>query len=412
MVSVRRVAPFLFLVIALAIPATTALAQKQSSVPPKDLHRIGEHWTAYYPPDPATYPAGSKTHEIKAGDTLWALAQTYYGNSYLWPQLWESNTWITDAHWIYPGDILLVTGEAGDAAAAAGGANAEGAVADSGSGETGALSAVSPRSDLLTGQFGADQMTDSGIPIARIEAESRPLPLATESDIYCYGYIGHPDEPMPNFVQSHEAVDIKYVPRMRNKERPGSAAEGDLIYVSGGAESGLTAGETYVAVVPGQIVKHPATGEILGRHYQYAGQIRILCIEGNRSRAVVVQSCREIPIGARLKPLPQLPIPIARIPPMPQWCDPPSGRTAGYIVDSRGWGLGTSEGNLVQIDLGTNDEIEPGDFLTVWRPSERSDQPRQVIGQIGILTTQAETATAVIVQSKKEIVIGDQVEVR
>ena len=115
MVSVRRVAPVLLLVFA----AATAFAQKQSSTPPRDLHRVGDHWTAYTPPDPATYPAGAKTHEIKAGDTLWALAQTYYGNAYLWPQLWESNTWVTDAHWIYPGDVLLVEGEGGATAAAA-----------------------------------------------------------------------------------------------------------------------------------------------------------------------------------------------------------------------------------------------------------------------------------------------------
>ncbi len=407
MVSVRRVAPFLSLVIALAIPATTAFAQKQSSVPPKNLHRYGDHWTAYEPPDPATYPAGAKTHEIKSGDTLWTLAQQYYGNAYLWPQLWEANTWITDAHWIYPGDVLLVTGEAGDAAAAAGGATADA------SGESGALSAVSPKSsDKLEGEFGADTTTDSGIPIARVEADTRPLPLATESDIYCYGYIGHPQEPMPNYVQSHEAVDIKYVPRQTNPERPGTAAEGDLVYVSGGADTGLVAGETYLAVEPGDIVKHPVTGEIIGRHYQYVGQIRILCLEGNRARAIVTQSCREISIGARLKPLPQLPIPIARVPAMAQWCDAPSGRSQGYIVDTRGWNLGTGDGNLVQIDLGTNDQIEPGDFLTVFRPSERNDQPRQVIGQIGVLTTQAETATAVIVQSRKEIIVGDQVEVR
>ena len=106
MVSVRRVAPVLLLVI-----ATSAFAQRQTSQPPRELHRVGDHWTAYNPPDPSTYPPGAKTHEIKAGDTLWALAQQYYGNAYLWPQLWESNTWITDAHWIYPGDVLLVEGE-------------------------------------------------------------------------------------------------------------------------------------------------------------------------------------------------------------------------------------------------------------------------------------------------------------
>jgi hypothetical protein len=402
---VRRVAPFLSFVIALAIPATGLYAQKQSSVPPRDLHRVGEHWTAYNPPDPATYPAGSKTHEIKSGDTLWELADQYYGNAYLWPQLWESNTWITDAHWIYPGDVLLVTGEAGDAAAAT-------TTGASGELTEGALSAVSPRDDTLSGEFGGSAV-DSGAVAARMTLDNRPLPLATEFDIYCYGYIGHPQEPMPNYIQSHEAVDVKYVPRQKDGDRnAGDAADGDLVYVAGGAETGLTAGETYMIVVPGELVNHPSTGELVGRHYNYAGQLRILCIEGNRSRAVVTQACREIPIGAKLKPLPQLPIPIARIPNMPQWCDAPSGRTNGFIVDTQSWDLGISTGNLVQVDLGSNDALEPGDFLTVYRPSPRADQPRQVLGQLGILTTQADTATAVVVTSRLEMHVGDQVEMR
>src|SRR5437763_9973733 len=105
MVSVRRVAPVLLLVAALP------LLGAEKSRPPRDLHQVGDHWTAYNPPDPSTYPAGAKTHTIKRGDTLWGLAQQQLGNAYLWPQLWESNTWITDAHWIYPGDVLLVEGE-------------------------------------------------------------------------------------------------------------------------------------------------------------------------------------------------------------------------------------------------------------------------------------------------------------
>ncbi|HJT16919.1 MAG TPA: LysM peptidoglycan-binding domain-containing protein, partial [Thermoanaerobaculia bacterium] len=90
---------------------TAAKSSTKSTHPPRELHKVGDHWTPYNPPDPSTYPANSKTYTIKAGDTLWALGKQFYGNSYLWPQLWEANTWITDAHWIYPGDVLLIEGE-------------------------------------------------------------------------------------------------------------------------------------------------------------------------------------------------------------------------------------------------------------------------------------------------------------
>jgi len=385
MVSVRRVAPVLLLVI-----ATSAFAQKQSSHPPRDLHRVGDHWTAYNPPDPASYPAGAKTHEIKSGDTLWALAQQYYGNAYLWPQLWESNTWITDAHWIYPGDVLLVEGEA--------------------SGTASTAESTSGRSASVDGSFSA-ATGDDNQPLARVTPANNPIALGTEADIYCYGYIGDPNESMPNYIESHEDVDIKYVPRAVPEAAAG-AAQGDLVYVHGGTASGLVAGETYVVVLPAETVTHPATGAVLGRQYDFIGQLRILCTEGERSRAMIIESCREIPVGARLKPLPQLPIPIARVPELPAWCDPPTGRTSGFIVDSRSWDLGLAEGNLVQIDLGSEQQIEPGDFLTVFRSSPRVDQPRMVLGEIGVLTTQARTATAVILHARREMIVGDEVELR
>lgn len=392
MVSVRRVAPVLLLVIV----TSAAFAQRQTSQPPRDLHRVGEHWTAYYPPDPATYPAGARTHEIKSGDTLWDLAQLYYGNAYLWPQLWESNTWITDAHWIYPGDILLVEGEGSIAAAAEAG--------------EGPLPAVTT-SPADSASIFATPQAGSGLPVARMSMENRPLALGTEADIYCYGYIGDPSEPLPNFIESHENVDVKYVPKA-NPEMPADATFGDLVYVKGGEATGLIAGDTYLVVVPAEIIKHPVTGAVLGRQYDYTGQVRILCTEGERSRAIVTQTCREIPIGARLKPLPQLPIPIARVADLPAWCDPPSGKTRGYIVNSREWDLGLVEGNLVQIDLGSVDQIEPGDFLIVSRPSERRDQPPMVLGQIGVLTTEARTATAIVIQARREMLVGDSVELR
>ena len=116
--------------------------------------------------------------------------------------------------------------------------------------------------------------------------------------------------------------------------------------------------------------------------------------------------------AARLKPLPHLPIPIARVPELPAWCDPPTGRDTGYIVDSREWDLGLVEGVLVQIDLGSDNQIEPGDFLTVFRPSPRNDQPRMVLGELGVLTTQARTATAVVLRARREMLVGDQVEAR
>lgn len=67
---------------------------------------------------PAEVP---ELHTVAAGDTLWSLCRTYYGDPFAWPQLWALNPLITNPHWIFPGDIvrLRAPGEAGAAPAEA-----------------------------------------------------------------------------------------------------------------------------------------------------------------------------------------------------------------------------------------------------------------------------------------------------
>jgi len=396
MVSVRWVAPTFLLVVAL--PAFGAKAS--SSTPPRELHRVGDHWTAYNPPDPATYPPGSKSYTIKRGDTLWALAQQLYNNAYLWPQLWEANTWITDSHWIYPGDVLLVENEVAQQAAA---------------GTTpGAAAGAQPPSTLSGGITAQPPLVPGP---GGIQAQGRgalstvPVPLGADADIFCYGYLGDPNEPMPNSVASYEDVELFYDRDSKYQEIGGT--DGDLLYVNGGTATGIVAGETYLVVRPDEIVTHPTTKAVVGRHYNFVGQIRILRADERRSCAVIVQSCDVVNVGDKLKPVPQLPIPLARIPALPAFCEPRTSRGNGYIVKAQGgWSDALASGLLVEINLGRDDQLQPGDFLTVWRESLQPGQPPQVLGQIGVLTTEAHTATGKIVSTRYAMRVGDHVEIR
>jgi hypothetical protein len=383
-------------------------AKKSSSNPPRELHRVGDHWTAYNPPDPATWPAGSKTYTIKSGDTLWALAQQFFKNAYMWPQLWESNTWITDAHWIYPGDVLLIDGETAQAITEAS-TPAAGTAPPALVTET----ATAPGSASEQGFTPAPDASAGFVTAADAAGGSRsPIPLATEADVYCYGYIGDPNEPMPNSVMAWEDSEMRYDRGAMEQSISGSI--GDLVLIKGGTASGLVAGETYIVVDRGDLVSHPGKrSEVVGRQYLYSGQIKILCADGHSARGIVTQSCMDIHIGARLKPLPQIPIPLARVPNMPAFCDPSSGKTRGYIVGAQGgWDTALGEGLLVEVNLGQADQIQPGDFLTVYREGFAPGQGYQVLGEVGILTTTNHTATGKIVAMRYSMQIGDKVEIR
>ncbi|MGZ7040474.1 MAG: LysM peptidoglycan-binding domain-containing protein [Thermoanaerobaculia bacterium] len=381
------------LLLAMTIPASAAVP-KSSSHPPRELHRVGDHWTPYSPPDPSTYPPNAKTHLIKAGETLWGIAAGLYGNGYLWPQLWESNTWITDAHWIYPGDVLLVGGETSEANVA--------------TGTTATTTTTGGKSSTET----STEEQGTGITSATMgRTEPTPIPLGTEADVYCYGYLGDPNESMPNKVASFEDVEVMFQPGA--VVQTNAAVEGHLLYIDGGTSTGLVAGETYLAVSPQQLVYHPKTGELIGRNYDYRGLIRVLCADETHARAIITQSCKEIEVGTRLKPVPQLPIPIARVPDLPGFCDYPTGRNNAVIVAAaKDESLALGVGDLIQINIGRDDQLQPGDFLTVFRESPVAGQPRQVLGEIGVLTTENRTSTAKIVAMRRAMVIGDLLERR
>jgi len=336
---------------------------------------VAKHWSKYT--YPTSIPEGVAYHIIEKGDTLWDLAGRYLGKPLLWPQIWDQNKYITDAHWIYPGDPLVLRGIH--------------VVAEQ-AGQT-------PETPAAEAAAAAGQ---AGGPGAGAGREARPFPATEQVTIQCAPYITTENEDRSFHIAGAEQGKDKI-----------AFADRDIVYVNRGSSSGVKAGDMYNALRPLGKIKHPVTGKTLGTKIMVAGWLRVILAQENASTAVIEQACFEINKGDYLRPFEKLAVPLVMDAPPPDRTEPSSGKAHGYIVDlGQEKSLVAGAGHIATIDLGSADGVAPGNLFTIFR-NEMHDAPtRHILGTLAVLAVRERTAVAKVMTSTGPINPGDEVELR
>ena len=364
-----------------------------SQKPPENLHLVGDHWTAWDPP--TSHEEGAEIYFVRTGDTLWDLAERFYGNPYLWPQLWERNRYVLDAHWIYPGDPLVVgvevtpieqIAEVTDAAEAAGAEDA--------------------------GEVGDGLNLDRSV--------SPPVPLGYDSDVDCSGFIGGLSESFDHHIigSEYEALipDLATTGQLGNDGVYGSIdtlkvdlATGDVVYLDSGLAGGLFPGTLYTVIQPRERVFEPGSRTaVMGRFYRQSGRLRVLSVQEETAIAEIVQTCMPINVGDGLVPYVAHPIPLVSRG-LPTGINDPVGTSAlagaPRIVRSESRLFTIGQDHVVYVDRGEG-EIEPGQIYTIYRRNKRG-LPPVVIGEVGILKVHERSAVAKVIESRHAVYVGD-----
>jgi hypothetical protein len=390
-----------------ALATLLSSAARGADTPPTQLHLVDGHWTAWDPPTP---PEGAKVHIVVPGDTLWDLAAANLGNPYLWPQIWEKNQYIRDAHWIYPGDPIVIDVAVTDATTLA-----------EGTGDA----TETPAGDAASAEDEAAATSDVGLrgilpPGGKVNP---PTALGSADDIYCSGFIGDPDLTFGYTIigSEYDVLSPQLLsPRYGEIEGVYGAVDtvkyqltpGDIIYVSGGRAAGLSAGSTFSIVAPRDLMRHPISRDLLGRRFDYKGRLRILSVQEGSAIAEIVQSCDGVNVGMFLKPFEPEPIPLARRTPMRPVNDPPSAESlvsAPIIVSGSLDQVTIAEDHVVFIDRGESDDVYPGDIFTIYRMN-RDSMPPVVLGELAVLSVQPKTAVAKVLRTRYPVYIGDRLE--
>jgi hypothetical protein len=340
---------------------------------------IAPHWTKNTS-FPTAIPEGAVYYVVVRGDTLWDISARFLKTPYLWPQLWNENKYIKDAHWIYPGDpialprLALVADQAGQAPGAGGpeGIGQEGGpgMLEPGEGEAGAAASLGP--------------------------------VTEELSLQCAQYLVGDREDESLFVVGSEDGSDKT-----------AFADRDLVYLNKGSNSGVKAGDLYTLHHVAYAVKHPAGGRKLGTKIETTGWLKVILVQDNTACAVIEQACLDIHAGDYLKPFEKVNVPMVVRRGPEECCSTENGKTMRHVVDLQDDVSIGGTGLFVTIDAGTDDGVSPGNVFSVYRTMYPSvPTPRNVVGEATVVAVRDRTSTAKITYARKEIMRGDQVQLR
>lgn len=288
-------------------------------------------------------------------------------------------------------------------------------------------------------------------------AQDDKISVAGSNNLMCAG-----------FIQKAKIDTSSKIVGADDEKEQNIYAQGDYLYFSLGSNSGIKVGDMLSVVRPrGRVETRWTKKGNLGFYVQEVGAVRVIKVKNDVAIAQVFSSCDNLLLGDLVQPMPLRTSPVfEQRPPLDIFADP-SGKNTGKIVMARDNQELLSPENIVYIDLGAEDNVKVGDYLTIFRPlgtgsilddlstesvsardenyqsdeyrggkfsnqaarksgdeaqgkvvtskaakRNRPNDLRKVVGEMVILNVKERTATAVIIRAAGEIHTGDDVEVQ
>jgi hypothetical protein len=328
----------------------------------------------------------SQNYVVQYGDTLWDIAADQFNDPLLWREIHQNNPHIVNPNLIYPGDIL----------------------------------GISPK---IMGRRRSDKMiarpwygTSAPQP-EEIERPAPPNPIVPSAEfIEASGYI------VPYTIEELTSKHFAQITGVQSREGEANSQIihsehghlglifGDKIYINRGIDHNVREGDLLVAFRPVREVYHPLTSEIMGTQIDVLGRVRIETLEPGISCAEIVQSYDYMEFGNPVMPVSEMSIPLSK----PKVGNSRSyglqvgNQLIGHIVAERSPRQGIAFGDVVFLDVGAAQGVQPADHLIIFREIGEGF-PKQAIGRVIVLSVQEQTSTALITESVKTINIGEKV---
>jgi hypothetical protein len=312
----------------------------------------------------------ARTYVIKKGDTLWGISERFLKDPYYWPNLWANNPFVSNPHFIYPGQKIRIY---------------DGRIE---------LVPVQPEKEAVTAEA-------PELPAAPVEEAAAALPEPQESVTIrtrggAEGFVTLEDLDSAGILV--DTVDNRIL-----------MASGDQVFLKLDDPSSVRPGEPFSLFRLGSEVEHPVTGEPLGYQVVSLGALRVTDIDGVVATAEITLAHEEIQRGDRLRPLPPARSEVA--------LKKSDRELSGYLVAAKGDQVLLGQYDVIYVDLGSDDGLEAGNLLNISRSRKATELaldedirlPDVLLGSAVVLETRPQTATALVLKSADALQLGDKV---
>ncbi len=272
---------------------------------------------------------------VRKGDTLWDISSHFLKDPWLWPEVWHVNPKIRNPHLIYPGDVIALTWQDGKPRITIEGAEGE-------------PPPPPPSTNLNTVKLS---------PTAREQQLKRAIDTIPKSAISVF--LTRP------FILDEAAIDnAPYI--VSNYGNNVISGKGKKIYVRPILDSSVI---TFNVVRKGRKYIDPDSKEFLGYEAINLGRARLQKL-GDPATMIVTTAYREILKGDMLIPVETEEVDLNFFPRAPE------RDVAGRIISVANALQKVGQYDIVVINKGSDDGLEPGHVLEIHQQGDLVRSPR------------------------------------
>ena len=292
-------------------------------------------------------------YQIVPNDTLWDISDSFYGDPWLWPKIWDLNPYIDDPHWIYPENKLKI-----------------------------AISEDYLETYWKKGKLEWTPLTIFD-PTFQYKTRNNRIDMISPEKLQGAGEIV-------------DHIDDKILIGIF-----------DTVYFTMDKKENVQIGDIFTVFHIEKKVKHPINKKTVGYQVNLGGEIKTVEANVLKSGKIVytgeiIDSSFEMSVGDPLIPMSRKEVSIQ--------LKESSLDISGYIIEEMDGKLNFAEHDICFIDLGIKHGIMPGNSFSVYRASkDKKKLPPYFIGNLIVLKVQDNNATCLVTNSLREMQLGDAI---